>query len=537
MDLSFVNQQEVTIPLLLVFLNTVIITALLAAFALWRYRAAVLAGMQSHATPIALPQMTNRTHETLDPNSVSAALAWERTTHRRVIVTYLLSVAAGALPLAWLYLTQSDMPTTPMHVTMIAGIMLSAAAPMLAVALAWSWRRGLAVALLILLGGAIATTVMSVVQRILTGRDPSIDQILNFFLFFAAAAVILSLPLALLLASGSNRLRGVAPTVFAALIVFGFAPWAGYWLVFVLMQTQGGLQGLLASVDLVGIYAPFLLLAVPVGLVAWKRMHSLAAAYAAKRLSDVQLLNRMWWLMFVALTAFDLLLNSNRSVLVTLAGATVAYLAFPLTNHWLFARSGVARGRERARTLLLLRTFGYRARTEKLFARIGTRWRYFGPLTVIAAPDVFANTVDSGDFLAWLTGRIDESFVRSQADLERRTSQFDATPDPDGRYRVTEFCCHNDTWKPTVVSLMDRADAVVMDLRGLTEEHGGCAFELEQLRARVDAARVVLIVDRKTPSAWLARAGEQAHGQVVLIEHDTVTETNAVFEALLRAAG
>jgi hypothetical protein len=303
------------------------------------------------------------------------------------------------------------------------------------------------------------------------------------------------------------------------------------------MQTQVGQQGLMSTVSFLGVHAPFLLLAIPVGLLAWKRMHAMAETYAMKQLSDTLLLSRMWWLMFVAVIGFDLVLNSERSLLVTLASATLAYLAFPLTNRWLFARSGVARGRERPRTLLLLRTFGYRARTEKLFKRIGTRWRYFGPLSVIAAPDVFANTIDSGDFLAWLTGRIDESFVRSQTDLERRMSQFDVAPDIDGRYRVNEFCCHDDTWKPTVVSLMDHADVIVMDLRGLTEERSGCAFELEQMKSRVDAGRVVLIVDRKTPSALLVQAGERAHGHVVLIEHDTIAETNAIFEALLRAAG
>jgi hypothetical protein len=538
MDLSFVNQQEVGVQLLFVFLNTVIITALLAAFALWRYRNAVLAGMQSHATAmIAPPQPPSRSRERNAQTMLSETLAWERATHRRVIATYLFSVAAGALPLAALYLVQSEMPTTPMHVVMITGIMLSAAAPMLAVSLAWSWRRGFGFAVLVLLGGAIATTAMSILQRIASGRDPSSDQLLNFFLFFAAAGVILVFPLLLLMASGSSRLRGVVPIIFAALIVFGLAPWVGYWLVFVLMQTTLGQHGLLATVGFFGVHAPFLLLAVPVGFVAWKRMHAIAASYAAKRLSDALLLSRTWWLMFVAVIAFDLILNSKRSLVVTLVGAGIAYFAFPLANRWFLARSRVARGRERPRTLLLLRTFGYRARTEKLFNRIGTRWRYFGPLSVIAAPDVFAHTIDSGDFLAWLTGRLDESFVRSQADLDRRMSQFDAAPDPDGRYRVNEFCCHDDTWKPTVVTLMVQADVIVMDLRGLTQERGGCAFELEQLRERVDAGRVVLIVDRKTPSALMAPAGEQAHGHVVLIEHDSVAETNAVFEALLKAAG
>lgn len=536
MDVSFVNQQEVGVPLVWVFLNTVIVTALLAAFALWRYRKAVFVGMQRRtAAALPLPPGLTRERAAVDASALPRALAQERATHRKVIRTYLLSVAAGAFPLAWLYLEQSDLPTTPAHIFMVTAILTCAAVPMIAVSLAWSWKRGLSFTLLFLLAGAAAATVVSVLQRIVSGRDPSLDQLLNFLIFFQMAGALLLLPVLLLLASGSSRLRAVVPMIFAALLVFGAAPWAGSWLVFVLIQTKMGLEGLLSTVEVVGIYAPFLLLVIPVGLVAWQRMHALSAAYVSKRFSDAQLLSRMWWLMLVAVIAFDLILSSKRSLLVTLAGAIVAYLAFPFANRWLFARSEPARERTRPRTLLLLRTFGYRARTERLFARIGMRWRYFGPLSVVAAPDVFAHTIDSGDFLEWLTGRIDESFVRSQADLERRLAQFDAAPDPDGRYRVTESCCHDDTWKPTVVSLMDRADVIVMDLRGLTKDHGGCAFELEQLRMRVDAARVVLIVDRKTPGQWLAGAGQQPHGHVVCIERNSAAETNAVFEALLRA--
>ena len=58
---------------------------------------------------------------------------------------------------------------------------------------------------------------------------------------------------------------------------------------------------------------------------------------------------------------------------------------------------------------------------------------------------------------------------------------MDVEPDRDGRFRINEFCCRDDTWQATVVALIERADAVVMDLRGFTAERRGCEFELKEL--------------------------------------------------------
>ena len=120
------------------------------------------------------------------------------------------------------------------------------------------------------------------------------------------------------------------------------------------------------------------------------------------------------------------------------------------------------------RMLLVLRVFGDSARTGALFERIASRWQRFGPVTMIAAPDAAAGTVDPGDLLRFATGRIAAGFVTSQDDLMRRLATMDVEPDRDGRYRITEFCCRDDTWQATVVALIERADAIVMDLRGFT---------------------------------------------------------------------
>ena len=86
--------------------------------------------------------------------------------------------------------------------------------------------------------------------------------------------------------------------------------------------------------------------------------------------------------------------------------------------------------------LLLLRVFGDTRRTEALFKRIASRWQRFGPVTMIAAPDVVAGTVDPGDVLRYLTGDIDAGFITSQDDLTRRLAAMDVEPDRDGRFRI-----------------------------------------------------------------------------------------------------
>jgi hypothetical protein len=124
------------------FAVTTIITALVAMFVLWRYRIAVVGGMrlrQSEALPVPALSFV----PTTSMHDEAAALAWERATHQRVIVAWLLSVGVAGLLLAFAY-APADQRTSPTHLLSFAGAgMLSAAVPMIAVSLGWSWKRGI----------------------------------------------------------------------------------------------------------------------------------------------------------------------------------------------------------------------------------------------------------------------------------------------------------------------------------------------------------------------------------------------------------
>jgi hypothetical protein len=519
-------------------LNVLLLTLCIAPLVLWRYRRAVLAGMQGRIgapMPVAAPDGRPVPAAAGD---AQAALRWEARLRRRVFVALLAFTFVCALPWALMYFHLADEPATPVHLYLKAGAMASAAVPMAAVMLAWPFGRALLMWLLTLLGLAALSVPLSMLQRPFYGKAPSLDQAMNFVFFLQFAAVTLWLPALLGLATGARRLRGVAPITFAGLLVFGAAPLLGLRLTQWLTGTQSGAAWVLSGP---GLYSGFILVALPMGLLAWWRLKALAHRYEAKRFSDAQLLAATWWTLLVAAEAVERISvhPGVGPLLLTLAVAALSVALFPplLARALQWAQRGLLR--PAPRTLLVLRVFGDTARSEALFDRLVSRWRWFGPVTMIAAPDVVARTVDPGDFLRFAVGDIGATFVTTADDLQQRLATLDRAPDPDGRYRVNEFCCRDSSWQATVVQLIERADAVVMDLRGYGPQRAGCAFELGQLAQRRQAAQVVLLVDGSTDApyldAQLAAAG-MAPPRVALPRRDR-RAFDAAFAALLRAAG
>jgi hypothetical protein len=320
--------------------------------------------------------------------------------------------------------------------------------------------------------------------------------------------------------------------------VFGLAPILGSRATQVLAESRAGTEFLLGTVSTVGLHAAFIIFALPTGWIAWKRLQAVAREYEAKEFSDVQLLARAWWLMFIASLVLEIL-NRKDAPLWAVLTCAAAYPVFLVSNRYALRWAGFAAEKRPPRTLLLLRVFGYTRRTEKLFDRIGARWRYFGPVTMIAAPDVVARSIDPADFLYYMLGAIDENFVRSAADLERRLETLDTRRDPDGRFRVNDFCCADTTWRATVTALMDRADVVLMDLRAITSRQHGCEFELRELPARLAPRSIVLVIDGATDRAFVRTALGPAADAVRFYEMNksSAAGTRDLFSDLLRAAG
>jgi len=290
-------------------------------------------------------------------------------------------------------------------------------------------------------------------------------------------------------------------------------------------------------------YALFMLVSLPVGWLAWRLLNMLAAAFANKRFSDIQLVVDCWWAVVAAeVTATSLSVTHG---FIGIAGGVAAFLAYRLAVAAMLLGN---RSPQRPPRLLLLRVFGYQARTESLFDRVAQTWRLHGPVQLIAGVDLAMRTADPGDVLALLDGRLAEAYVRTSHEVGERVARLDLRPDPDGRFRINEVYCHDNTWRTTLEALLDRTDRVLMDLRSFSAQNAGCRFELEQLVRRVPTEDIVLVCDKTTDlpllhqilaAAWtVERKDGRARGSgeisVVRVERQTPSEFALLMHRLLR---
>jgi len=507
--------------------NSTILTIMVSLFVLWRYRVTVLKGMmRGGGEVLSLPGPQLRGDDSAAGTGAAPMLLWEKRRQRDVALAYLFTALICALPLALETPVIAGEIPYPSFVLEMVLIYALAAVPMIGVSLALSHFRAFAGLVLLTIFFNVLYAVGYLVQYALVHKHLSWGrlELMDFLDLVVSQMWLVAL---LWLTTWPRRIRGVVPITFAALLLFGLGLLIG-----------SRISEALGQGRMVGFDRNLLLVALPVGWLAWKRLDQVARGYERKRFSDAQLLSRTCWLMLVMNVGLQAVtgLQTFSLVVAAIALSATSLVVFAPVNAFLLARVGRGATQPPARNLLLLRVFGYTARTERLFDRIGARWRLFGPITMIAAPDVVARTIGPGDYLRWLTGRVDELFVTSRADLVARLAALDMAPDPDGRYRINAFCCRHNTWQATIVELMRRADVVLMDVRRLSRDRHGCEFELQQLAQRLPPQRLVLVVDVTTERAILEEAFGRQFASVRLIEARGSRNTKGVFEALLEAA-
>jgi hypothetical protein len=236
--------------------------------------------------------------------------------------------------------------------------------------------------------------------------------------------------------------------------------------------------------------------------IAWFGLLWIARRYRRKQLSDQTFLLDALWLSASLCVSVYLMGDNNR----------FRYLLglLPFALYKITVGYGLKRLAARAETLprarlLFLRVFGSPSRSEKLFDLLAGRWRYAGSIQLISATDVARGRFEPDEFLDFLSGRLASAYISTGTDLERRVAGLDLRTDPDGRYRVNEFFCRNDTWQQTVTKLMTESDLVAMDLRAFTSERKGSVFELGALIDEVPLHRVALLIDQTTDKPLLRR--------------------------------
>ena len=302
--------------------------------------------------------------------------------------------------------------------------------------------------LLYLLGGATAIFLFTLAGQVIRGTFNT-APLTNIFSGAVNLLFTASIPFVVIVFTGWRRVRAVMPLALAGTLLFGFGLILFRELFSRALNNESFraafLSGAVLSSHETLQYALFMLMSLPVGWLAWRLLNGLAGAFTNKRFSDIQLIVDCWWAVVAAeVTAMSL---ASMYGVFAIADGVAAFLAYR------FVVAAVLRGDRQPQSaprLLLLRVFGYQARTESLFDRVAQTWRFQGPVQLIAGVDLAMRTADPGDMLALLDGRLAESYVRTTQEVGERLARLDLRPDPDGRFRINEVYCHDNTWKTTL---------------------------------------------------------------------------------------
>jgi hypothetical protein len=386
--------------------------------------------------------------------------------------------------------------------------------------------------------------------------DPLVLAVLVNLLAVTSVVLLFALvflgPASLLLAvtAGRSSVRGVAPLASAACCAGLYALPAAYG-----AYERAGTGAAVLAGAVVGLGAPAAFLSAVTRLYVGKRISERQALVA----SFVVVCYCAWQGSALSLVVLEATKKPPAlpPAAVTLAGAAclVAVLLVPALYLGAYAAL-IRRGNVAAApvNLLLLRVFGDARRSESLFDALALHWRHVGTIQFIAGPDLAAASADPHKLLDFFGGRLKDRFVAGPADLAARWDARDLDPDPDGRYRLNEFFCHDDTWRAVLERLVGESDLVLMDLRGFCPARQGCVFELHRLADLMPLGRVVLLVDGSTDepfllqmldAAWDARSpaspnagGGAARPHLLRLPARTdARDTAALLEQLAEAAG
>ena len=375
---------------------------------------------------------------------------------------------------------------------------------------------------------------------------------LSFFGLFIAWGLFSLAPTIVVLAFLQRRVRAVGVMVLAFTVI----ALAGTNIALAIAESSESILRSLAGIAIaigsnaVGAFIAIILIgAVAFGVVAWFANKWIKKLYLEKRLSDQSLILDSMWLVFAMIQSIGLAFVSAAWYLAGL----VAFLAYKFTvvNRLKAGHSPKSENSSRA-NILFLRVFSLGRRSEQVFDAVSAHWRYAGNVRMIAGPDLAVTTVEPHEFLEFLSGKIDQSFIPSGDALESRMVALDSSPDYDGRYRINDFFCYDNTWKMVLSRLVGESDAVLMDARGFSANNAGVIYELNELVNLVPIERVVLIADSTTDVPFLDstlenswanmrqespnRMGEAATLTICRVAPDRAREIPHVIRSLCNAA-
>ncbi len=473
------------------FLLALPITLVLSFAVGWRYRAGVRRLMRLAPPPS--ESSADDSGDTPLPPGRLAHQPLQGRERRLVLALAALSLLIGATS-ASLYLLVYFGSLSPLRLLITTLVMATPGLVLQAQILRWPLPR-----LILALGGwGLALLVLVGLASVAFGPDQVglvMPQLLG--------------PLIVLgLLFGIPRLRAIAPYLFPPIVLLVFLAVLGLevlkWLV---ASGPGGVLGVLLS--LVGDGGTFLLFTLLPVAIALLPAHALTVAlgrlYRAKAFSDLSYLFGASWFLILLLQVIPgwnaqassgdpLVLRPLLPLLPLLA-----WLWIPLFFAR-FSRLSPAAAADPP-TLLVLRVFRRSGPVGWLFDHVVQRWRVIGPVLLISAADLASRTIEPDELVSFLEGRLGDRYIQGAEDLHRQLASIDASPDHDGRYRVTDFCCYASSWKQTLDALLQRSTSVLMDLRGFQSHNKGCLYELGRISQASHLRGVVLLTDGQTDRA------------------------------------
>lgn len=348
--------------------------------------------------------------------------------------------------------------------------------------------------------------VFAALGSINVAMSPTLDwgQVVLLWLIINLPATVL------LLAFLNRRIRAVGPLV----LVFMILAVSGSQLVISIADSS---RGLLFSITELGvnlglnahaIFIGLIILGVAVfGPIGWLTLRRIGDRYERKKLSDQSITLDAIWLVF-GIVGTILLFSDGPVFFISGLLAFAVYKLVASAGFRLLKREpGSTR---EGPQLLLLRVFSLGRRSERLFDALVKHWRHVGGIRLIAGPDLATTTVEPHEFLGFLSGKLARRFIDGPGTLDLRLSETDLEPDPDGRFRVSDFFCYDDTWQMVLSRLADESDAVLMDLRGFSPQNRGVTHEINELVNDVPLGRVVFVVDDTSDEQFLRQTVQEA---------------------------
>jgi hypothetical protein len=419
----------------------------------------------------------------------------------RAAAVYLLGGAIYAVILTAAYLVSGKLAFSPLRFLLVAWI--------------FGWPFILT---LILVVGTTRCAKLLVLAYfcsyvILSAVTVAVSPKSSFLQLFALWAIFNAAPTVLALAYLTRRVRAVGPMVLTFLVIAVTGA-------VVLLSLVGSNESLLRRISGFGyslglgatsVFIGLHLIGIAAfGVLAWPLVQWIRVGYERKKISDQSLTLDSLWLLFGIVYTFSHFIFQEPLWIIT---GIVAFLAYKFAVMKVFAMTKAGLDLPGIR-LLLLRVFALGKRSERLFDAFGARWRYNGPIQMIAGPDLATTTIAPHEFLQFLTGKLARRFIGDRKTLELRLSEMDLKPDRDWRFRVNDFFCFADTWKMVLHRLVSESDAVLMDLRSFSPERAGCIFEISELINSVSLDRAVFIVDATTDEPYLCQTIQQAWGNL-----------------------